>query len=144
MLLSPAIAQTKPDFTGTWKQDNSRSTVAPGWKLEYSNTIEHVDPKLVVSTRLAGGDRPPSTYSRTYTTDGKPSVSTDREGDQISTVVKWEGGALVFETGEKEKAGSLFTRETWTLSDNGKTLTKKIHRSGPRGESDQTYVLVKQ
>jgi hypothetical protein len=29
----------------------------------------------------------------------------------------------------------------WTLSDDGKTLTKNIHRSGPRGDSDQQYVL---
>lgn len=98
----------------------------------------------MVTTRLAGGDRPPSTYSRTYTTDGKPITSSDREGDRIATVVKWDGATLVFETGEKEKAGSLFTRETWTLSADGKTLTKKIHRSGPRGESDQTFVLEKQ
>ena len=31
-----------------------------------------------------------------------------------------------------------------TLSDDGKTLTKNIHRSGPRGDSDQQYVLEKQ
>ncbi len=71
-------------------------------------------------------------------------TSKDREGDEFTTIVKWEGNTLVFETGEKEKAGSLFTRETWTLSDDGKTLTKKIHRAGGHADSDQTFVLVKQ
>jgi hypothetical protein len=32
----------------------------------------------------------------------------------------------VFETGEKEKVGVLFTRETWTLSEDLKTLTKRF------------------
>jgi hypothetical protein len=54
------------------------------------------------------------------------------------------GNTLVFETGEKDKAGAFTTREIWTLSADGKTLTKKIHSSGPRGDSDQVYVLERQ
>lgn len=137
-------AQSRPEFTGLWKQDNSRSTVRPGSTLQYSNKIEHHDPRLVLTTILAGGDRPESTFSRTYSTDGKPVASSDREGDRFTTTVKWEGRTLVFETVEKETNATLTTRETWTLSEDGKTLTKKRHMTGPRGDSDQTYVLVKQ
>jgi len=50
----------------------------------------------------------------------------------------------VFETVEKEKSATLNSREVWTLSPDGKTLTKKIHRTGGRNDSDQTYVLLKQ
>ena len=46
---------------------------------------------------------------------------------------------------QKEKSATLTSREVWTLSSDGKTLTKRIHRTGSRGnDSDQTYVLVKQ
>jgi hypothetical protein len=145
LLAAVAGAQSKPNFTGTWKQDDSRSTVRPGSTLKYSNKIDHEDPKLSKMTIMDYGDRPATTYTQTYVTDGTPNTSSDREGDTITTTVKWEGNVLVFETGEKEKAGALFTRETWTLSEDGKTLTKKIHRTGGRGgDSDQTYVLVKQ
>ena len=52
---------------------------------------------------------------------------------------------MVFETVEKEKEATLTSREVWTLSPDGKTLTKKIHRTGgPCADSDQTYVLEKQ
>lgn len=139
-----ASAQSNPNFTGTWKQDNSKSSVQPGSTMQYSNKIDHADPKLAVTTILDYGDRPPTPYTRNYTTDGKPSVSTDREGDKSTTIVRWESNTLVFETGEKDEAGSITTREVWTLSEDGKTLTKKIHTSGPRGESDRTYVLMKQ
>jgi hypothetical protein len=144
LLVGAAATQDKPDFTGTWKQDNSKSTVRPGSTMQYSNKIEHRGPTLTVTTIMDFGDRPPTPYSRTYTTDGKPSKSSDREGDEFTTTVKWEGKTLVFQTGEKEKSGSITTREVWTLSGDGKVLTKKRHTSGPRGESDQTYVLEKQ
>ncbi len=144
-LLAAASAQVHPNFTGVWKQDDSRSTVRPGSTLKYSNKIEHQDPKLSKTTIADYGDRAPTPYTQTYSTDGTPVKSSDREGDSITTTVKWEGSMLVFERGEKDKAGALFTRETWTLSEDGKTLTKKIHRTGGRGgDSDQTFVLVKQ
>jgi hypothetical protein len=51
----------------------------------------------------------------------------------------------VFETVEREKSATLVSREVWILSTDGKTLTKKIHRTGGRGnDSDQTYVLERQ
>ena len=144
-LAAAASAQAHPNFTGTWKQDDARSTVRPGSTLKYSNKIDHQDPKLSKTTIADYGDRQPAPYTLTYATDGKPVKSSDREGDQITTTVKWEGNILVFEMGEKDKAGSLFTRETWALSEDGKTLTKKIHRTGGRGgDSDQTFVLEKQ
>lgn len=140
-----AGAQSHPDFNGTWKQDNSRSTIRPGSTINYSNRIEQNGAKLKVTTILgANGDRKESTYSRDYTIGGPASTTSDREGDQFTNTVKWDGSSLVFETVEKEKAGTLTTREVWTLSADGRTLTKKMRRTGGRGDSDQTFVLEKQ
>ncbi len=111
LLAGVASTQTKPDFTGIWKQDNSKSTVRPGSTLQYSNKIEHQDPKLTVTTILEGGDRPPSSYSRTYRTDGKPTESSDREGDKFTTTVRWEGKTLVFDTQEKENTDPNHDRD---------------------------------
>lgn len=67
-----------------------------------------------------------------------------RDGYDVTTTVTWEGSNLVFETVEKDGAGTITTRETWALSEDGKILTKKRHSSGPRGDYDQKYVLEKQ
>ena len=104
--------------------------------------IEQQDTSLKVTT-ITVGDRGERTYDRIYVI-GKEEKSQDREGDQFVTNVKWEGNTLVFETVEKEHDATLTSKEVWTLSDDGKTLTKSIHRSGPRGESEQKYVLEKQ
>jgi hypothetical protein len=146
VLAAVASAQSHPDFSGTWKQDNSKSTIRPGSTIQYSNKIELRDQKVTVTTILgANGDHKESTYSREYVIGGKASTSSDREGDQFTNTVKWDGDSLVFETVEKEKTATLTSREVWTLSPDGRTLTKKIHHTGGRGgDSDQTFVLEKQ
>ena len=52
VLAAVAGAQTHPNLTGTWKQDNSRSTIRPGSNIDYTNKIDHRDPKLSVTTVL--------------------------------------------------------------------------------------------
>ena len=82
--------QDHPNFTGTWKQDNSRSTIRPGSTIQYSNRIAQQKQKLSVTTILgANGDRKESTYTREDEIGGEPKVTTDREGDQFTSIVKW-------------------------------------------------------
>jgi hypothetical protein len=88
LLAAAASAQTHPNFTGTWKQDDSRSTVRPGSTLKYSNKIDHQDPKLSKTTIMDYGDRQPKPYIQTFIADGTPVKSSDAEGDQITTTVK--------------------------------------------------------
>lgn len=66
------------------------------------------------------------------------------DGDDLTTTVNWEGSALVFETVEKRPHETITIRERWALSGDGKTLTKKWHSSGLRGENDRISVLEKQ
>jgi hypothetical protein len=135
-------AQERPDFSGTWKQNLEKSPTKSSWLKSYVNKIEIDETKLKVTTTTIG-DRGERTYDRTYAI-GKEEKSQDREGDQYTTTVKWEGNALVFDTVEIEHDATLTSKEIWTLSDGGKTLTKKIHRSGPKGDSDQEYIFEKQ
>ena len=141
-LVVSAGAQSRLDFSGTWKQNMEKSPTKSSWLKSYVNKIELQDTNLKVTTTTVG-DRGERTYDRTYVI-GKEQTSQDREGDQFTTSVKWDGNTLVFETVEKEHDAVLNSKEVWTLSDDGKTLTKNIHRSGPRGDSDQQYVLEKQ
>jgi hypothetical protein len=134
-------ADTRPDFSGTWKQNLEKSPTKSSWLKSYVNKIEQQNTTLKVTTTTVG-DRGERMYDRIYTI-GKEEQSQDREGDQFVTNVKWEGNTLVFETVEKEHDATLTSKEVWTLSDDGKTLTKSIHRAGPRGESDQKYILEK-
>jgi hypothetical protein len=143
MLLAAAIvaAAPRPDFSGTWKQNMEKSPTKSRLQ-SYVNKIEVNDAVLKVTTTIIG-DRGENTYTRTYPI-GKEEKAVGRDGDQFTTNVKWDGNSLVIDTVEKERDATLTSKEIWKLSEDGKTLTKNIHRSGPRGESDQTYILEKQ
>lgn len=140
----PAFAATTPDFTGTWLQNNAHSSVAAGAPA-YSNKIAQHEGTLEVTTIIAAsGDRKETMRVRSYAIGGKPETSTDKDGDEFTSSVKWQEAVLVFETVEAEKAGTITTRETWTMAADGKSFTKNRHSSSLRGESDRAYVLEKQ
>lgn len=137
-------AQPRPDFNGLWKQNNDRCVpkrTASGF--DYSNRIVQSGDDLKMTT-ITKGDRGERSYDRSYKTDGSDQASKDAEGDEFHTHVHWDGAALVFETVEKDRNGTLTTKETWTLIDGGKTLQKVRKTSGPRGDSEVTYILEKQ
>lgn len=141
-VLWTAAAQAQPDFSGTWKQNMEKTPTKSSWLKSYVNKIELQGTNLKVTTTTVG-DRGERTYDRTFVI-GKDEKGKDGEGDQRTSSVKWEGNTLVFESVEKERDATLTSKEVWTLSEDGKTLTKTIHRTGPRGDSDQKYVLEKQ
>jgi hypothetical protein len=139
-----AQAQGKPNFSGTWKQNNAKSTVRSGpGSFSYTNGIVQEGALLEVTT-IFSGSRGTSQFTDTYTIGGKSEVSKDREGDEIRTSVKWNGPALEFRRVEEEKGHQIVTNETWTLSRDGRVLTKIRHSSGPHGTYNDKYVLEKQ
>src|SRR5215467_8378328 len=99
ILVAAGAAQTRPDFSGTWKQNLDKSPTKSSWLKSYVNKIELQDTSLKVTTTTVS-DRGERTYDRSYSI-GKEEKSQDHEGDQRITTVKWEGVALVFESVEK-------------------------------------------
>ena len=135
--VSRVSPQAHPDFSGLWKQNMEKSSKTS--LQSYANRIEQRGDTITVTTILRGS-RGERSSDRTYVV-GKESQSRDRDSDQFTSIVKWEGQALVFLTTEKETAGPIETREAWTLSADGRALTKVRTSRGPRGDTEQHYVL---
>jgi hypothetical protein len=140
LAFAAAGAQPKPDFTGTWKQDSSRSTPGADPTFRYSNVVVHREPRLVVTTITGSRTKPDSASTQTFFTDRKPHPIVLRNGIQVDMSLRWEGDKLIFQT----QAGALSAEETWSLSEDGKTLTKIRTGAGLTGETHEKYVLEKQ
>src|SRR5262249_54553302 len=112
--LIPTRAQTRPNFSGFWKQNMDKSAKGPF--QSYSERIEQTDLALKVTTTSATAPRREKTSAQTYEF-GKPITGADKEGDRLTTVVNWDGPTLVFVTTEQEGKRTIETRETWSLSD---------------------------
>ena len=110
----PAHAQTRPDFSGTWSMDRSRS--------ESAMQADPIGPTTVVITPLAGGlqiatTRDNKTATIVYKLDG--STSPIPGGTATS---HWEGAALVTETVREIQGQTVTTKESRRLTDGGSEM----------------------
>ncbi|HSK08236.1 MAG TPA: hypothetical protein VK911_01570 [Vicinamibacterales bacterium] len=132
-----AYAQAKPDYSGTWTLDASRSEMGgpgggggrggPGGPM----TVKQTGTELVRETTR--GDQ---TMATTYKLDG--TETTNQMGPMTSkSTARWEGDKLVIKTARETPNGTMETTETWSLGAAGKELT--IVSSSPRGERKAVY-----
>jgi hypothetical protein len=146
-------AAAKPNFTGTWALDVSKSDCGNRPCNEETLTVKQDGDKIAVDRKVKTqqGDR---TQSDTYTADGKEGEFT-MQMMQNSTkgkrTTKWsaDGGSLdiketaSFQTPDGNSA-TVETMVNWSLSGDGKTLTVEQTRNSPRGTQTSKRVYNKQ
>lgn len=146
VVLLPALCASyvaaKPNFTGNWKLNATKSDFggmpAPS---KFEQKIAHNEPELKVSMLFAGEFGEFSADS-VYTTDGKECVNTSSMGQSKSTV-NWEGDTLVVVTKMDMQGNEVTMTNKYTLSEDGKTLTIQGHFSSAQGEGDSKIVMDK-
>jgi hypothetical protein len=142
LTLPAALAIGTPNFSGDWKLDLARSQYgsfpAPA---AMTRKIQHSDPALAMSTSQKGPQGEVTTELK-YSTDGKPVVNKLASGETHGTA-RWDGDRLVIESAREVQGGQAKQKETWNLSDGGKTLTILTHIAVPQGEFDVKQVFVK-
>jgi hypothetical protein len=140
-------ALVKPDFSGTWKLNNDRSTQDGTPDRVYICEIHQKGDTVTISTKATPAPAI-APIGGTFTANGK--VVVDKSFPHYHTTrVLWEGSTLIIEIVDKE--GSKQTakvlgaiRESWVLSANGKTLTKFRQNAASGKVGDQKYVFEKQ
>lgn len=112
-----AGAQTHPNFTGTWKLNESLSGTSATGPREIVWKIEHNDPKLKYS---ASGKRGYMPFNEAYefTTDGKPPA----DASKLAVTGEWEGEALIL---RYVKDGRDVARVTLRVTAGGKQMTRE-------------------
>jgi hypothetical protein len=138
----PALA--KPNFTGDWKLNASKSAFgdipAPD---AMSYKINHDDPKIT-SVSKQSGQMGEFEMNTTCTTDGKECSNAGFQGAATKSVMTWDGDTLAVET--KGQFGDIdFTsKQRWSISDDGKILTVAQTISTSMGEFTQKLIFEKQ
>ena len=141
LAMSFAQTTTKPDLTGVWTFDESRSKIDTrvADKLQdYVLTIVHKEPEIRV-TRSYRQDGRDHTEESIYYTDGRPEFNSRTGRKDSEPVTRWRGQKLVRRTVTKLTGNSpatfppleAVTTEEWELSADGKTLTRTVILSGP-------------
>ena len=144
LCMAAASATAAPNFSGEWKLDLSRSQYgAVPAPLAVTRKITEQGASLSWSTYQKSAQREATTELK-YTTDGKECINKVTNGE-AKGAAKWQGDTLVIESSQQVQGAELKSRETWTLSADGKTLTVLTHLSLPQqGEFDVRQVFAKQ
>jgi hypothetical protein len=136
-----APAQSKPNFSGSWKMNAARSDfgLVPA-PASIARKITHAEPSLaIVEDQDAGSGV--QTVTRVYTTDGRGSSFTS-QGAEVKGTAVWEGNDLVV-TSEVEVALLKYI-DRMSLSADGKTMTSAIKLTSPDGAIDMKVIFEKQ
>jgi hypothetical protein len=127
--------QDTPNFSGTWIMDRVKSDAVGGRPgtggakpMEISLLIKHEGKSLFITRKLSRGDQELSEEFR-YTTDGAENRNPGMGlgGQDVISKSRWEGKKLVTEWSQTrttmEGQATMKTKETRSLSDDGKVLT---------------------
>jgi imidazolonepropionase-like amidohydrolase len=120
-----AVSETRPNFTGTWKLNETASATPAGGVREVVFTIEHKDPNFKYS---ATGKRAfNATFSEAYecTTDGKLPA----DPAKVSMAGNWQGAALVLSL---YKDGKELMKFSFKVSADGRQMTREADLPGGR------------
>ena len=147
-----ALAATKPNFSGTWVMDASRSIGIPA-DLQQTITVSHAGDQVKVEIKISSsqGER---TFADVYTLDGKEGEFTPQgmagpapgKGKRKSSWLPNDRGIVVSEeTTTESPNGPVVNQQTrkWMMSADGTTLTVDYYFDGPRGSFETKRVYVK-
>lgn len=130
----PGAAQDRPNLTGTWKLDATKSQMHTEKIAGETWTINEGDNTINIAESEDGSGRK---IELKCTTDGKECKVT---GDKASASFWYNGSLLV----EMETRGDHVVRYRMKLSSDGKTLTVDTTHIVPQSSPDDTLVFQKQ
>jgi hypothetical protein len=117
--------QTKPDLSGTWILDKSKSPKVDADK--FTLVIVHRGPEIKITEKLSKDGRELVKETVHYT-DGRSDSYVAKGKDYSQVKISWQGKALVIEN-THTTTGTRFeivTREEWKLSNDNKSLTRTV------------------
>ena len=144
LLLSlSGFAQTKPNFTGTWKLNIGKSDFgpvpAPSTRTDVITSTADAIKDVVTSET----DQGPVNYTIDLKTEGTEAILRVG-GRDIKISAKWDGLELSVTQKFTYEGSDVTGNSKWTLSSDGNTLTVNSHYTSPLGELDQKSVFEKQ
>lgn len=150
-----ALAQAKPDFSGTWTLDLDKSeTGGPaggpggdrpgrgqGFPPDAKFVVKQTASELSIDQQVGGN----STVT-TFKLDGSESVNTGMRGGQVKSKARWDGSRLIVESTQTlntpDGERSLDTKEIRSLAPDGTMIVERTTVT-PRGMRTQKLVFKK-
>jgi hypothetical protein len=133
LLLTLSVSgQTRPDFTGRWREQTSST--------QRDLEIEQKGQNLRVTTVVTDSGRARKLEVK-YQIGGPQTDYKGLDGDDFRSTVHWDASRLVFDIIEHEGSSVIPQKTIWTLSPDGKALQvdRDVTKSEKTTHSSATY-----
>jgi hypothetical protein len=150
LIVSVSTAGTKPDFSGSWALDKTRSFSNPAG-LDQTMTVVQTADELKVDAKVTTARDPERTIQESWTIDGverdfTPPVPPGAKGRRKAFWLPENRGIVVEEettmAGEKGPVTQKIVRK-WTLSRDGTSLTVDYYFDTPRGSGESKRIFIR-
>ena len=136
-------ASARPDYSGVWKLDYSKSYLGPmADQKTMVLDVTHDDPRLIVTSRYRLAGREESEEMRLLT-QGEEMVFV-LNGKETRGHALWFGDHLFLTTTQPIAGIEAKIEELWTLSADGRTLRIHAVVTTPKGREELLGVFEKQ
>jgi hypothetical protein len=145
-------AQSKPDFSGTWRLDPSKSQFNEYMSLNSRTDVITQDGDKFTQKVTASSSQGDLNYTLSFTADGKPvNVPADSPAANQGALTlfritaAWQDTSLVVsEDLNYQGQVDITAKLTYGLSKDGRTLTIESHTSTQVGDIAAKYVFARQ
>ncbi|MBZ5501711.1 MAG: hypothetical protein LAN59_05620 [Acidobacteriia bacterium] len=141
---APAASASRPNLTGSWKLNAAKSNFgtmgAPDSGVE---TIVDNEPSVKVTVDQKGGMMGDVNYTESISTDGKETTWAGMGGAEVKGTGHWDGATLVVNAKTSFQGSDVTIKDTYKVSDDGKSLTVATHAETSMGNFDATAVFDK-
>jgi hypothetical protein len=143
-LVCICLGADKPNFSGDWKLNVSKSTMGPvPPPTSYIRKVTHAEPSITIEDTQTGSPLGDQHDTRTYTTDGKE-ITYQANGADVKSTAIWDGDALQIDSKASVQGTDIVFKDKLALGDDGKTLSDTVHITTPQGDLDLVLVFEKQ
>ena len=146
VIFSAATLAQAPNFSGTWRLDETRSQVVATAGI--TGLIPAGAPKTLHITQPANGSlvidsQVNEAHVRIYR-PGRETSTPAGQGGAVTMLSKWDGTSLASEGAMKAPNGdTTAVREVLSLSADGKTLTMAVTTATDAGKASSTLIYSK-
>ena len=137
------VSQGRPDFSGSWAIDPSRSHFGPMQPPSVFERTIRQTPNQMHSFTHQAGDHGDSHTNVQFTLDGKENVIS-LHGDEARVTGKWMMSSLMVETKRGNAEGQIVSSETWSLEEGGKALLIQAKVTRAKKVFPMTIYLLRQ
>jgi len=143
VLALSGYAQTKPNFSGTWKLNVSKSDFGMIPPPDSRSDVVEQSEGMIKDAVSQVGQQGAQNFTLNLKTDGTETAVKLGPRD-AKVAAQWADNALAVTTKMDFDGNDVLIKSNWTLSADGNTWTQAAHINSPMGEMDVKMVFEKQ